>query len=211
MNVKKYLGLFNIKNYILETIENFSVDTTSLITDEEKKHAANKLINIVSKLTAVISLQPLPFADILIITPIQVSLVLKIAKIYNRQFDTKIANEVLSTVIKGVLSRTIAKSLVKYIPIIGAPTYFTISFFTTHYIGSAAIRVFENKDEIEFEQLKENFEKEFNKNSPIHVFINTILNNKENLKEPVLKKSITEPKIISQEGQNTTIYLPSEN
>lgn len=210
MNVKKYFGLFNIKNYILDAIDNFTVDTKTLVTDEEKKQAATKLINMVSKLSGAVSLQPLPFADTLIITPIQVSLVLKIAKIYGRDLDKKVVHELVATLIKAIAARTLAKSIVKYIPIIGAPAYFTISYIATHSMGLTAIRVFENKDIVEMQQIKESFEKEFNKTAPVNVVIASTLTTSEDNREPVLKVS-KDLKTVHAETRSTIIYLPSEN
>lgn len=215
MNVKKYFSLFNIKNYVLEAIEKFSVDSASLVTDEEKKEAAMNLVNMVSKLSGAVSLQPLPFADTLIITPIQVSLVLKIASIYNKDADKRVIQEVVATLIKAITARTLARSVVKYIPIIGAPAYFTISYIATHSIGLTAIRVFENKAEFNIEKVKETFEKEYNKTAPVNVVIGSSVTVEAEVNEPkpVLKKASLSKdlKAVQEETRSTIIYLPSEN
>ncbi|MFN8575381.1 MAG: DUF697 domain-containing protein [Candidatus Sericytochromatia bacterium] len=211
MNFKKYFGLFNIKNQILETIENFNINNNSFVTDEEKEKACHNLINTVSKLSGAVAMQPLPFADSFILTPIQVSLVLKIAKVYNKDIDKKVFKEIVSTLIKGLLAKTLARSITKYIPIIGLPTCFTISYITTHSIGLTAIRVFSNKDNNDIEKLKENFEKEFNRDNKLSMLIIKTLNKVEEYREPVLKNKHDEINRVSVEPKNSIMYLPSDN
>lgn len=211
MNIKKYFGLFNIKNYILEVIETFNIDSKLLVTDEEKKEAATNLINIVSKLSGAVSLQPLPFADTLIITPVQVSLVMKIAQIYGKELDKRVVQEIVLTVIKAATAKTIAKTAVKYVPFVGAPICFAISYVTTNSIGLTAIRVFENKEDFNLEKVKESFEKEFNKSNPVNVVIsNSIMPNQE--EKPLLKRTkSTDLRAVHEETKRSIIYIPSEN
>ena len=161
MSIKKYYGLLNIKQQAISSIDSFIVDPKNLVTNGEKKEAAKHLVDMVSKLNGAISLQPIPFADIFLLTPIQVNMVMKIAHIYNKNLDSKVIREVISTVFKGVLARTFAKSLVKFIPILGSPLYFVISYIMTQAIGIAAIKAFETNSDFNIETVKENFEKEF--------------------------------------------------
>ena len=212
MNIKKYFSLFNIKNHILDVIEKFNLDSQSLLTDDERKSAALNLIGMVSKLSGAISLQPLPFADTLIITPIQVSLVMKIAQIYGKDLDKRVIQEIVATVIKAVASRAIARGAVKFIPFISAPICFAISYITTNSIGLTAIRVFQNTQQFNIEQVKESFEKEFNKVNPVNVIISKSLSVPQKEIKPAFRQTKgSDLKAVHEETRKTVLYLPSDN
>jgi len=155
-----FFSFFSIKEQLVKLIDSYSVDPELLITPEQKRLAALNLTQSVSRLCATISLQPLPVADILFLTPIQISLVLKIAKIYQVNANLKIVQEVIFTLVKGFFARSLAKTLVKFIPFFNIPLYLAISYLFTNAIGLTAIRVFESQKTFEFETFSNIFEKE---------------------------------------------------
>jgi len=212
VNIKKYFSLFNIKNHVLDVIETFNIDSQSLLTSQEKKEAGMNLISRVSKLSADISLQPLPFADTLIITPIQVSLVMKISQIYGKTLDKKVTQEVVATIIKSIAATTLARTALKFIPFVGVPVCFAISYITTNSIGLTAIRVFENHEKLDLDQVKETFEKEFNKTLPVNVVISKSLSAPtEEIKPLARKPKGSDLKAVHEETRKTVLYLPSDN
>jgi uncharacterized protein (DUF697 family) len=216
MILKKYISLFNIKDQIIKSIETFNADPQTLVTNEDKKNAALSLIESVSKLNGTIALQPVPFADIFLLTPIQVSMVIKIAKIYGKDTDNKVIQEVVATLIKGIFARTFARSIIKLIPVLGIPVCYFTSYIMTEAIGITAIKIFEDKNEFNLAVAQEKFEKEYQKMDPVNVVISTAavsVGQSRQPTEPLSHKIAAKKdlKTIESETRNTIIYLPAEN
>jgi GTP-binding protein Era len=213
MSLKKYFSLFNIKDQIIDSIETFNVDPQAMITNEDKRRAATELTDVVSKLNAAISLQPIPIADFFLLTPIQVSLVIKIARIYGKDIDDQVIQESIVTIIKGLLARTFTRSLLKFIPFFGAPVSFFTSYIVTQSIGITAIKLFENNQEIDIDAVKEVFEKEYNSSEPVNIVISTAVSISKSSKGEALSRrmGLMDLKSVEEETRNTIIYLPNEN
>ncbi len=213
MSIKKYFSLFNIKDQIIESIETFNIDTQNILTNEDKRKAATELTDNISKLNAAISLQPLPIADFFLLTPIQVSLVIKIARIYGKEIDDQVIQESILTIIKGLLARTFTRSLLKFIPFLGAPISFFTSYIVTQSIGITAIKLFESNQEINMDVVKETFEKEYQKQDPVNIVISTAVSISQNTRgEPLSgRMGMMDLKSVEDETRNTIIYLPNEN
>jgi uncharacterized protein (DUF697 family) len=215
MSLKKYFSLINIKEQVLKAIETFNVDPQTLLTNEDKREAVTNLVTNIARLNGTIALQPLPFADILLLTPIQVSLVVKIARIYGKDTDNRVIHEVIATIIKGLLARSFARNIIKFVPFLGAPVSFYTSYVMTQAIGITAIKIFEGSSDFNLVEVQEKFEKEYQKMDPVNVVISTTVSvGQSNNPVEMLSHKIADKKdlkTIEGETRNTIIYLPAEN
>lgn len=198
--MKKQASIFNIREQIIQVIESFGSEELP-VTPIGKKQSALELIDKVGRLNATIALYPLPIADILLMTPIQISMVLKIAKIYGIKTNNSIIRELIITVAKGFLTRALTRNIIKFVPLLGVPVSIFMSYFMTKVIGITAIRVFEKENSDSSMTLKERFKKEYE--LTLSYFDSAIYSFKEK-KEPIIKD--TRPEILDE-----IFYIPCNN
>lgn len=210
MNGKKNFPLSIIIDQIIETIENFSVESKLLISENEKRIAATKLIETVSRLNTLIALQPFPFPDIILLTPIQVSMVLKISEIYEKESENKLISEIISTVLKGIVARSITKIISKFLPFISTPASLFVAHIVTQGIGMAAVRAFEGKDDFNISEIKNSIINEYNKPEVLNVFISPVRAEK-SLSLVGSPNSQKDLKSIHKQVLNTFVFMPHDN
>lgn len=194
--MKKTVNLLNLKEHIIQTIESFG-EANKAITPQEKRNASLKLINRVSSLNAAIALQPLPIADVILLTPIQVGMVFKISQIYGIHTNIKVIQEIIFTIVKGAIGRTFTRSLIKIIPFLGIPVSIFMSYIITKAMGLTAIKVFERMANHPSSSIKELFNEEYH---TVKSQLDTIVEKTKDLKK------LDEKSIIDK-----IIYFPSKN
>jgi GTP-binding protein Era len=195
--MKKQINLFNLREQILQVIESFG-EAENPVTSIGKKKAALDLVDKVGRLNAAIALQPLPIADILFMTPIQVGMVIKIAKIYGIKTNNSIIREIVFTVVKGVLARSFTRSLLKFVPFLGIPVSIFVSYLITKTMGLTAIKVFESEAFDSPFDLKERFKKEYEYTS---AYVESAIYSMKDT-----KKTENHPEILDK-----ILYIPCEN
>ncbi|MCP3982485.1 MAG: DUF697 domain-containing protein [bacterium] len=99
---------------------------------------------------AAVAIQPIPFADIFILTPIQGLMGVKIANIHGieitEQKSTEIVKELLGLIGLGVMAQQFAIGLYKTVlPFLGAVTTVPLVYGLTYAIGSTMDFYFEQK------------------------------------------------------------------
>ena len=116
---------------------------------------------IYSKATAcgAIGAIPIPFADILAITPLQVAMVTAIGYFHGIEMTKERSLELIGTVGAGVGLREMGRQLVKLIPIYGQITSAAIAFGGTVALGETANVWFKKKMKVDASELKEVFRK----------------------------------------------------
>ncbi len=97
---------------------------------------------------------PIPVADILIITPIQITMIVAIGFFHGVDVSKERALELVATLGVGVGLREAARQLVKLIPGYGQAVSASIAFAGTIALGEAANAWFKNKMKIDAEELK---------------------------------------------------------
>ncbi|MFC6591495.1 YcjF family protein [Deinococcus lacus] len=132
---------------VSQIMDNFNLDVDPDLSAEENAEAVIKNAAILS---GAVALEPLPFADLLIITPLQAKMVLHIGKIYG--FDitpersSEIAKELGVTVAYGVAARQVMRGIAKMaLPVIGGVITAPAVYGWTFALGRMAQAYFENK------------------------------------------------------------------
>jgi len=121
-----------------------------MIDNQHQKSQVNKTIHLFSGICAGVAVQPIPFADIIILTPIQMGMGAKIAALHGVPLGESDANqiwkEILGAIGLGLLAQQIAIGLYKTIlPFMGAVTTIPLVYGLTFGIGKVMDKYFEAK------------------------------------------------------------------
>lgn len=93
--------------------------------------------------TAGAGLAQVPCSDNAVITPIQISMIIAIAKVHGQELSTASALSTLTSVSAGVVGRTLSQALVGWIPGFGNVINASTAFAITEAIGWAVNELFE--------------------------------------------------------------------
>ena len=125
--------------------------TTHTPPTPEMTAAANKIATRYMWYCAGVGLVPIPIVDFVGITALQIKLVHELAKHYKQDFNKEIARSIISTMLAGVTTGSLASGtahLLRQVPLIGGILGFTtISLYamgTTYAIGKIFIQHFES-------------------------------------------------------------------
>jgi uncharacterized protein (DUF697 family) len=128
----------------------------SRATLDEKREAAKKISHLAATACAALALQPIPIADVFVLTPIQILLVQSIGRIYGVPLTAKTAFEVATNIGLGVLLRQIFISMIKIgLPVMGGLLTSTYVYMSTYYMGRVAQIYFEKGRPLTPEELQE--------------------------------------------------------
>jgi uncharacterized protein (DUF697 family) len=123
---------------------------------EQKREAAKKVSHVAATACAALALQPIPIADVLILTPIQVLLVQSIGRIYGVPLTAKTAFEIATNIGLGVLLRQIFVAIIKIgVPVMGGLLASTYVYMSTYYMGRVAQIYFEKGRPLTPEELNQ--------------------------------------------------------
>lgn len=132
---------------VKQVLDNFNFEVNPALSEEE---SAEEVIKSAALLSGAIAVEPIPFADILLITPVQAKMVLHIGKIYG--FDVsaerarEIAQELGATLAYGVVARQVMRGLAKLaLPVIGGLITAPAVYGWTFALGRVAQNYFERK------------------------------------------------------------------
>ncbi|THF88964.1 DUF697 domain-containing protein [Deinococcus sp. KSM4-11] len=132
---------------VKQVLDNFNFDVDPARSQDEN---ADEVIKSAALLAGAIAVEPIPFADILLITPVQAKMVLHIGKVYG--FDItperslEIVRELGVTVAYGVAARQVMRGLAKLaLPIIGGLITAPAVYGWTFALGRVAQNYFERK------------------------------------------------------------------
>lgn len=120
----------------------------------EKSSIANKWIISAATAAGAIGITPLPGADIVPITAIQVGLLLKLSNLYGRPISKERAKELIITTIAGNTGRAVYYQLLKLFPGYGSILGGGVAGSITFALGQAVKYGYENKIEINAASLK---------------------------------------------------------
>lgn len=132
---------------VKQVLDNFNFDIDPQLSQED---SAEEVIKSAALLSGAIAVEPVPFADILLITPVQAKMVLHIGKIYG--FDItpersrEIAQELGATLAYGMLARQVMRGVAKMaLPLIGGIITAPAVYGWTFALGRIAQNHFERK------------------------------------------------------------------
>ena len=134
-------------------------------TDLTKDEKVEKICIVFGTFCGAVAVQPIPFADIFVLTPIQAYMGKKIADIHgydiSEQGATQIFKEIAGLVGMGLLSQQLAIGAYKtFIPFLGAITTIPLVFGLTYGMGKVMNAYFKAKikgEKISKENIKDIF------------------------------------------------------
>lgn len=127
---------------------------------KEKSSVANKWILGAATSAGVIGAAPIPGADIVPITGVQVGLMIKLATLYNKPISKERARELALATFTGNVGKSLFRQAVKFIPGAGTVAGAGIAASLTLALGYGIKYAYENDIELNIEFLK-NFAKNF--------------------------------------------------
>lgn len=121
------------------------------LSPQEKARAGRELVQMSSLAAAAVALAPLPFLDIVAITPIQAAMVMAVGRVHGRELDLKEAKNVLvelaSVCGAGLLARQVFATASKFLlPGLGGVLNAPYAFAVTWAMGQVAIRYFDDPE-----------------------------------------------------------------
>jgi uncharacterized protein (DUF697 family) len=102
---------------------------------KEIDEAVQKDIKRAGVATAAVAVQPVPFVEMLFITPIQVAMVRHIGYLRGYKFDKKVAYEMWKSFRASVLTQQVVITAVKFVPGVGSIAAATVAYTLTTTIG----------------------------------------------------------------------------
>jgi uncharacterized protein (DUF697 family) len=124
-------------------------DTTVTIpvTDGTREHAkVESLVRQRAALCAAVALEPIPLLDLAIVLPLHLEMIVQIGNIYNFELSKERAKEIAlefgAAVAMTYATRTAARSLLKFVPILGPVLNAPMVYTGTYALGMLAERYF---------------------------------------------------------------------
>lgn len=132
---------------IKQVLDNFNFD---IDPDKSMDENAEEVIRGAALLAGAIAVEPLPFADLLLITPVQVKMVLHVGKIYGFDITPERGREIVQelgvTVAYGMVARQVMRGIAKLaLPVVGGLITAPAVYGWTYALGRLAEQYFEQK------------------------------------------------------------------
>ncbi len=125
------------------------LDTTLILPMSDGSHERREVEALVRQraaLCAAIALEPVPLLDLAIVLPLHLEMVVKIGKIYGFELSTVRAREIAlefgGAVALTYATRTAARSVLKFIPVLGPVLNAPLVFTSTYTLGMLCERYF---------------------------------------------------------------------
>lgn len=162
-----------VASYLIDSLPNEAKLLTAKAAQAKiaKKKVAQKIIIIMSGIASIIAIEPIPFADMPLLTGLQILTIILVAYISGREITKKTATEFLTAVGANVgiafAVRESVRSAVKIVPGAGHVLSAAVAGGVTYGIGQAAISYFIDKSNMTqakkaFEKGKKEYRKETN-------------------------------------------------
>jgi uncharacterized protein (DUF697 family) len=111
-----------------------------------ERREVEALVRQRATLCAAIALEPVPLLDLAIVLPLHLEMVVKIGKIYGFELSTARAKEIVlefsGAVALTYVTRTAARSLLKFVPVLGPVLNAPMVFTGTYSLGMLSERYF---------------------------------------------------------------------
>ncbi len=132
---------------VKQVLDNFNFD---IDPDRSRDENVDEVIKSAALLSGAVAMEPIPFADILVITPVQAKMVLHIGKIYGFDISAERAREIVQelgvTLAYGMAARQVMRGLAKMaLPVIGGIITAPAVYGWTFALGRVAQNHFERK------------------------------------------------------------------
>lgn len=147
----------NVEKLKLEILEILKIKKKDILFAKhvkEKSSIAHKWIIGASGAAGAVGITPIPGADIVPITAIQIGLLLKLSNLYDKPISKEDAKEMVLTTITGSAGRAAYRQLIKLLPGYGQLLGGGVASSITFALGQAIKYAYENEIELNSDSLK---------------------------------------------------------
>ena len=107
-------------------------------SEEEVAQSLKEVKEVCSVAAAAVAVQPFPFIDVALLSPIQIAEVQAIARVYGHRLDKRSVLEILSTFGASVLAQNAVIGAAKLIPFAGWALGISMAYALTYAVGEAS-------------------------------------------------------------------------
>lgn len=140
-----------------ETLERIMKGDFDDASDEERNAAVRDVVNACSIAGAAVAVQPIPLVDVALLSPIQITMVQGIARIYGHSLDKKAVIEILSTFGASLVAQSAIMAAAKLIPFLGWAVSASMAYALTFAVGEVSDHYFKNGRGVSSSELKDMF------------------------------------------------------
>lgn len=147
-----------LQNKLMDILEKKSKDILLATNLKDKASIANRWIMGAGASSAAVGALPIPGADFVPLTTIQVGLLIKLSTLYNKPVSKENAKELIIATVIGNIGKTVFRQIVKVVPAAGVVVGASVAGATTMALGYAVKYMHENDIELNADQLKAVYE-----------------------------------------------------
>lgn len=126
---------------------------------EERTAAVREVIEMGAGAAAIVSFQPIPFLDLVLVSPIQIGMVQAIGRVHGHKLDQKSVIEILSTFGASILAQNLIISSAKLVPFAGWIAAPAMAYALTWAVGEVSDHYFRHGRGVTPDELREMFKK----------------------------------------------------
>ncbi len=128
-------------------------------TDAEKEAAVTEVIQLCSAAASAVTVQPLPFVDIALLSPIQIVMVQAIGRVHGHTLDTKGVLEILSSFGASIVAQGVIMTAARFVPFFGWLVSISMAYALTYAIGEVSDYYFRHGRGVPAGDLKDMFDR----------------------------------------------------
>jgi uncharacterized protein (DUF697 family) len=143
----------------LETLKRIMEGGYDSASEAEKTQAVRDVIQVCSLAAGAVAIQPIPFADIALVSPIQIGLAQAIGRIHGHHLDRKSVVEILSTFGASIVAQNVIMAAAKFVPFIGWAVGPSMAYALTYAVGEVSDFYFRSGRGVSPDDLRSMFER----------------------------------------------------
>lgn len=152
-------NLENLKREILVILEKKGKDLLFAKSIKEKSAAATRWIVGAGVSAGIIGASPIPGSDVVPLTSLQVGLIIKLSKLYDKPLSKKAAKDMIVITATRTVGHTIYRQALKFIPGAGSIIGGTVATAMTVALGYGIKYAYENNLAIDYDMIGDIFNK----------------------------------------------------
>ena len=152
-------NLEDLKREILVILEKKGKDLLFAKSMKEKSTAATRWIVGAGVSAGIIGASPIPGSDVVPLTTLQVGLIIKLSKLYDKPLSKKAARDMIVITATQTVGHTIYRQALKFIPGAGSVIGGTVATAMTVALGYGVKYAYENNIAIDYDFIGDLFEK----------------------------------------------------
>ena len=152
-------NLENLKREILVILEKKGKDLLFAKSMKEKSSAATRWIVGAGVSAGIIGASPIPGSDVVPLTSLQVGLIIKLSKLYDKPLSKKAAKDMIVITATQTVGHTIYRQALKFIPGAGSIIGGTVATAMTVSLGYGVKYSYENNIAIDYDMIGDLFVK----------------------------------------------------